>query len=164
MVRKAAKEDLEEILRVYRTAKAYMVKSGNPTQWEGGYPDCMLDGDIENGQLYVICGEDGTIHGAFAFVLGEDPSYRVIEDGAWRSDEPYGTIHRIGSDGKRKGLFFDCLNFCKGITPYIRIDTHSDNKTMQHLVEKYGFVRSGIIHIYDGSPRIAYEYLGEERQ
>ena len=42
MVQKARKEDLEEILRVYRTAKEYMVRSGNPTQWEEGYPDCKL--------------------------------------------------------------------------------------------------------------------------
>ena len=64
----------------------------------------------------------------------------------------------------RKGSFSECLNFCKGLISHIRIDTHHDNRTMQHLIEKHGFVRCGIIHIYDGSPRIAYEYLGEEGQ
>ena len=29
--------------------------------------------------------------------------------------------------------------------------------TMQHLLESNGFVRCGIIHIADGSPRIAYQ-------
>lgn len=32
--------------------------------------------------------------------LGEDESYRVIEDGAWHLDQPYGTIHRLASNGK----------------------------------------------------------------
>jgi len=159
MIRKAEKADLEEILRVYRAAKAYMVRSGNPTQWEEGYPDCVLGRDIENGDLYVLCGEDGAVHAAFAFILGEEPTYVVIEDGAWTSSAPYGTIHRLGSDGTVKGVFSQCLEFCKGISPYIRADTHHDNATMQHLLEKHGFVRRGIIHVYDGTPRIAYEYF-----
>ncbi|MCI8650867.1 MAG: N-acetyltransferase [Oscillospiraceae bacterium] len=159
MVRKAVQGDLQEILRVYRAAKDYMIRSGNPNQWEEGYPACMLEGDIQRGQLYVICAEDGTIHGVFAFIIGEDPTYEVIENGAWKSGERYGTIHRLGSDGEKKDIFSLCLNFCKGAIPYIRADTHHDNKTMQHVLEKHGFVPSGIIHIYDGSPRIAYEFF-----
>ena len=37
------------------------------------------------------------------------------------------------------------------------IDTHEKNKTMQHVVEKLGFKRCGIIYIEDGTPRIAYQ-------
>lgn len=159
MVRKAEKADLADILKIYRAAKAYMAATGNPTQWEEGYPDCRLDRDIEAGNLYVLCGEDGTVHAAFAFILGEEPDYAVIEDGSWTSSAPYGTIHRLGSDGTIRGVFSQCLEFCKGISPYIRADTHHDNRTMQHLLEKHGFVRRGIIHIYNGSPRIAYEYF-----
>jgi len=39
------------------------------------------------------------------------------------------------------------------------MDTHADNKPMQHLAEKHGFTRCGIIYTGDGSPRIAYELL-----
>lgn len=159
MVRKATREDLAAILRVYRAAKDYMIRSGNPNQWEEGYPDCVLDRDMERGQLYVLCGEDGVIHAAFVFILGEEPDYAAIEDGSWTSCAPYGTIHRLGSDGTGKGVFSQCLEFCKGLSPYIRADTHQDNTTMQHLLEKHGFVRRGIVHIYDGSPRIAYEFF-----
>lgn len=159
MIRKAEKGDLPEILRVYRAAKAYMVKSGNPKQWEEGYPDCVLDQDLEKGQLYVLCGERGAIHAAFVLALGEEPTYAVIEDGSWTSSAPYGTIHRLGSDGTERAVFTRCLEFCKGVVPYIRADTHYDNATMQHLFEKHGFVRRGVIHVYDGSPRIAYEYF-----
>lgn len=159
MIRRATKADLEDILKVYRAAKAYMVASGNPTQWEEGYPDCKLGRDIEQGNLYVLCGEEGTIHAAFAFILGDEPDYAVIEEGRWTSDMPYGTIHRLGSDGELKGVFAQCLEFCKKRSRYIRADTHHDNRTMQHVLEKNGFVRRGIVHIYDGSPRIAYEYF-----
>ena len=59
-----------------------------------------------------------------------------------------------------KGLFSQCLEFCRTICPEIRVDTHHDNRTMQHLAEKYGFQRCGIIYVRDGSPRIAYQYAG----
>lgn len=159
MIRKAEKKDLPEILRVYRAAKAYMVKSGNPTQWEEGYPDCVLDQDLEKGQLYVLCDKEGAIHAAFVFALGEDPTYAHIENGSWTSSAPYGTIHRLGSDGAIEGVFVQCLEFCRGISSHIRADTHADNKTMQHLLEKHGFLYRGIIYTGDGSPRLAYDYL-----
>ena len=41
----------------------------------------------------------------------------------------------------------------------LRADTHADNKVMQHLLESEGFTRCGIIHVEDGTPRIAYQRL-----
>lgn len=38
----------------------------------------------------------------------------------------------------------------------LRADTHADNKVMQHLLEKNGFVRCGNITLADGTSRIAY--------
>ncbi len=38
---------------------------------------------------------------------------RVIEDGAWPDNSPYGTIHRIAGDGQVKGLLQLCVAFCK---------------------------------------------------
>jgi hypothetical protein len=35
---------------------------------------------------------------------------------------------------------------------------------MQHVVEKHGFQRRGIIYIADGTPRIAYEYIEKTSQ
>ena len=32
----------------------------------------------------------------FVFIIGEDPTYDIIENGAWIDNErPYGTIHRM---------------------------------------------------------------------
>ncbi len=159
MIRKAAMEDMPAILKVYEAARAYMVRTGNPTQWGTTEPRReLLEEDICRGQLYAMCGEDGAIHAAFAFVMGEDPTYAVIEEGDWTSDEPYGTIHRLGSDGTLRGVVPACFAFCRTIIPCIRVDTHHDNLTMQHQVEKCGFRRCGVVHVYDGTPRIAYQY------
>ena len=39
----------------------------------------------------------------------------------------------------------------------VRIDTHRDNETMLHLIEKNGFIRCGIIIVDDGTERIAFQ-------
>lgn len=161
-VRNANMDDIEQIMEVYCLAKQYMVDSGNTTQWVNGYPSReMIEKDIDKQQFYV-CEEEGQIHGAFMFVIGEEPTYKVIEHGAWRNEDTYGTIHRLGSDGKCKGIFQKCLSFCRERNANLRADTHKDNRTMQHLLEKYGFTRCGIIYVADESPRIAYQLSDEE--
>ena len=156
-VRNAMPEDLDRIEEIYAYAREYMAKTGNPNQWgKTNPPHEWLVDDIEKQLLHVIENETG-IHGVFYFYIGEDPTYGEIEDGAWHSTVPYGTIHRIAS--RRKGLFEEALAFCRDKCAHIRVDTHGDNKPMQHLAEKYGFSRRGIIYVEDGTPRIAYELL-----
>ena len=157
-IRPARLEDLDEILKIYDHAKKFMAQTGNPTQWAGSYPQReLLEEDIENGGLYVVT-ENGGICGVFYFVIGPDPTYAVIENGAWHSDRTYGTIHRIAGNGTG-GLFGAALEFCRSQIDYLRIDTHDDNKVMQHVVTKHGFEACGIIYTDDGSPRIAYDRL-----
>jgi RimJ/RimL family protein N-acetyltransferase len=55
------------------------------------------------------------------------------------------------------GILRTAVEFCKKLSNHIRIDTHHDNVVMHNAVAKLGFVRSGIIHLANGSPRIAYE-------
>lgn len=156
-IRPAERADLERILEIYACARQFMAQNGNPTQWGNGYPKReMLEEDIRRGRLYAVTGEQ-TIHGVFYFVIGPDPTYEDI-DGAWHSDGTYGTIHRIAADGIG-GIFKTCLEYCRSRCDYLRVDTHEKNKPMQHQVEKYGFRRCGIIHVEDGSPRIAYDLI-----
>lgn len=154
----AKEEELSRILEIYDIAKAYMRESGNPNQWNGAYPDPeLLREDIRKQRLYVIK-KDGRIHGVFMLLLEEEPTYSYIEDGSWREGEtPYGTIHRLAGDGEVKGLFAKCVAFCEGKVKYLRADTHFDNHTMQHLLEKNGFERRGIIYLKNGDSRIAYQ-------
>lgn len=153
----AKETDLSRILEIYDIAKAYMRASGNPNQWNGAYPDPeTLRTDIEKQRLYVYK-KNGNIHGVFMLLLEEEPTYAYIEDGSWREETPYGTIHRLAGDGEVKGLFAKCVAFCEGKVKYLRADTHFDNHTMQHLLEKNGFERRGIIYLKNGDPRIAYQ-------
>ena len=158
-IRNACTADLERILEIYDIAKEYMRRSGNPHQWNGAYPDrATLEQDIRKGQLYVYC-QDGVIHGVFVMQVGDESTYAAIENGDWLNAEAYITIHRLAGDGTVKGIFEKCLAFCKAMSGNIRIDTHHDNHTMQHLAEKNGFQRCGIIHLANGAPRIAYQYV-----
>ncbi|QAT42989.1 N-acetyltransferase [Aminipila luticellarii] len=159
MIRLAKYEDLDTIMDVYEIARKYMADTGNATQWADSYPEReMLEKDIRHEQLFVYIDND-KIHGVFAFIIGPDETYSYIEDGSWKNEELYGTIHRIASDGTVKGLFGRCLDFCTQKISNLRIDTHHDNHTMQHLIETNGFERCGIIYVQDGSPRIAYQYV-----
>lgn len=165
MIRKARRDDMTAILGIYEAAREYMRSSGNPNQWGNSYPPLRtIEEDLANGELYVLCDDRDVPHAVFAFVTGDDPTYGEIQEGDWSSDEPYGAIHRVASDGTLKGVVAQCMAFCKGLIGHLRIDTHQDNRTMQHVLEKNGFVCCGIVHIADGSPRLAYQYLLEETE
>lgn len=156
-VRRAVPADLARIAELYRGARHFMRRSGNPTQWLGGYPGfAVVKADIRAGRCYVLS-EGNQIRGVFVFFLGEDPTYAVI-DGAWRQEGPYGVIHRVAGDGRTPGIFRRCFEFCREQAPSLRVDTHRDNLPMRRAVEKAGFQYRGIIHLADGSPRMAYEY------
>ena len=156
-IRQAEPSDLPAILRVYRVAKETMIRRGNPNQWPEGYPASAVPQDIEMDRCYVEQDDRGEIHGVFACIPGDDPMYRVITRGQWRNDRPYAAIHRVGSDGVMPGFFGRCVAFCRQISPELRVDTHADNRAMQHLAEKHGFCRCGEVYTAAGSPRIAYQ-------
>ncbi|MBF4807049.1 MAG: N-acetyltransferase, partial [Pseudoleptotrichia goodfellowii] len=86
-------------------------------------------------------------------------TYSIIKNGEWLSYEKYGTVHRVASNGKSKGIFNEIITFCESKISHLRIDTHKDNKIMQHLIEKNGFHKCGIIYVADGTSRLAYEKI-----
>ena len=156
-VRHSVPADLDEILRVIRAARAYMKATGNPTQWgDDRPPQSAIERDIAAGNSYVVTDPTGRVCGTFAFIIGDDATYRTI-DGAWLNDAPYGTVHRMAADGTSLGVFAAALNYCSPLVPNLRIDTHRDNATMLHLIEKHGFTRCGIITVDDGTERIAFQ-------
>ena len=157
-IRPAKSADLDKIEAIYAAARQFMRENGNPTQWNNGYPRReVLEADIRQERLYVAAADD-ELCGVFMFALGEDPTYSYMEGGSWRSDTPYGTIHRIAGDGSG-GVLAAAVDFGRQRINHLRIDTHEDNKIMQRGVAKHGFQRSGIIHLANGSPRIAYDLL-----
>ena len=92
----------------------------------------------------------------FALLPSPEPTYDVI-DGAWLTDEPYGVIHRMASCPEVHGIFSTIIDYAASRYAHLRIDTHRDNRIMQHLIEKHGFTYCGIIWLEDGTERLAYE-------
>ena len=158
IVRRSRVEDLARMLEIYDTARTFMRKSGNDSQWVNGYPAAtLLLDDISAGVSYVIV-SGNRIVGTFAFIVGDDPTYSEI-DGDWLNDKPYGTIHRIASDGSMRGIADACLKYCTSVINNIRIDTHKDNHPMLSWIRKTGFRYCGVIHLSDGTPREAFQLV-----
>ncbi|MDE5567429.1 MAG: GNAT family N-acetyltransferase [Muribaculaceae bacterium] len=157
-IRHASEADIEHIMPVYDSARAFMRRNGNITQWGNGYPSReQILTDIRAGVCYVGVDSDGRIAMVFAFIHGNDPTYTHIEDGSWLNDRPYATIHRIASSGLYGGMLRHCTDFCFSQIDNLRIDTHADNRPMQDALARLGFTRCGIIYIADGTPRTAYQ-------
>ena len=148
---------MAKILEVYAHAREFMAKNGNPTQWGDKYPSPeLLEEDIDTNRLFVYM-VNGRMQAVFAFILGPDPTYNVIEDGQWLNDTlPYGTIHRMASAGENRGIGKKVIEWCLEHCESLRADTHADNTYMQHTLEACGFVRCGTIYTEDGTPRWAY--------
>lgn len=157
-IRKARGEDLDRLMEIFGRARRFMESTGNASQWINGYPQRgLIAGEIEASHCHVCEDEQGRTVGTFCLIPGPDPTYSHIEEGAWPDDEPYYVIHRMASDGSRKGIATACIEWCSKQFPRLRADTHADNKVMQHLLTKNGFSRCGIIHVANGTPRIAFQ-------
>ena len=159
-IREARPTDITDIMQVMEAAKGIMRLSGNMHQWADGYPsETVILSDMEKGGGFVI--EDtGRIVGYFAFLPSPEPTYSNIYDGKWLDDvQSYHVIHRIASYPDVHGIFNDIMDFCFSHDANIRIDTHKDNRIMQHNIEKHGFTYCGIIYLANGDERLAYQKL-----
>ncbi len=161
-IRKSKPEDINQIMDCIDTARQLMRENGNQIQWTNGYPsrELMLE-SIENGFNFLILENDDVV-ATFDFIIGDDPNYSFIENGAWLNDEKYGVIHRLASNGKAKGVAKFCFEWCFNQFPNIRIDTHETNIPMQKVLEKLGYEKCGIIYVADGTPRLAFQKISDE--
>ena len=160
MFRGANRFELDQIMDIYARARAFMAQNGNPTQWGDTYPPReLIEEDILSNRLFV-CVINGELEAVFAFILGEDPTYKTIEDGHWLSSGPYGTLHRLASAGHRSGVGPPAIDWCLAPCASLRADTPPPHQLMQPALETPRFSRCGIIHLANGTPRIAYQKLG----
>ena len=160
-IRKTAESDLPVVLDIYAKARDFMARQGNPHQWgDGNWPSTeLIRSDIASGNSYV-CEAEGRVVGVFYFIAGPDvePTYAVIEDGAWLDNAPYGVVHRLAGDGSVRGVGRFCLDWAFRQCGHLRVDTHADNALMKRLLLEEGFVDCGLIRVArDGSLRLAFE-------
>ena len=160
-IRHAEARDLARMMALYEHARRFMAEHGNPNQWGPTRwpPEDLLRRDIAQGNSY-LCVQGDRIVGTFFFAMGPDiePTYRRIEDGAWRDPSPYGVVHRLAGDGSVRGTGAFCLDWAYRQCGHLRVDTHGDNQVLQNLLGKLGFVHCGTIYVEeDPYPRLAYE-------
>jgi len=150
--------DLQIIMEIYANARDFMNRTGNVKQWVNGYPSVSyIEEEINKGHSFVIENNNGEIVGTFCFIIGDEPTYNKIYKGNWLNNKEYGTVHRVASSGKEKGVGEACFKWCFRQFPNIRVDTHRDNKVMQNILAKLDFKYCGIIYVQDGSERLAYQ-------
>ncbi len=166
-LRIAAESDVPGIARLFDLARASLKEAGVP-QWQDGYPngsDALRD--IKAGHGCVLT-ENGETAAYACLAFGIEPTYNVIEDGAWLGEGDYGFLHRVAVDPKLRGrgaagLLFDELKRqarARGVR-IIRGDTHRLNLPMQRVMAKNGLEYRGVIYLEDGSERLAYECILE---
>lgn len=159
LIRKTTAPDLAYLDQLFDTCRQYMCAQGNPTQWDSNYPTAkVVEQDIASQNGYV-CVDPNTNEILASFALSTyEEQYDHLKNGHWHLDAPYVVVHRMGAlPEKGAGSFI-----FKELTaqyPYIRIDTHQDNKTMLHLLEKFGFKYCGIVHYEGYGDRVAYDYV-----
>ncbi len=149
-LRQAKTEDLELCVEILRSGREFQRQQGF-TQWADNFPDpTVIAEDIQKGCGFLLLQKDA-VAGYQYISLDGDPSYPKLE-GTWQKEGRYGVVHRIAfaPDFRGRGLStqaFDIIGrYCKEKgAKSLRLDTHPDNKRMQHVLEKAGFSYRGIV-------------------
>lgn len=162
-IRHTQPTDLPELLEIFANARRFMAENGNPNQWGDHTPTVdMLKADIGAGCSYV-CVQDGRIAATFFLSTAGEPTYRVIREGTWLDDAPYGVVHRIAAAQQGHGAAAYCLEWCLARCGNIRIDTHRDNRPMQRLLARLGYTYCGLIDLEEGrGERLAFQKRREK--
>lgn len=167
---KAKTQDIPSILEIVEEAKEYF-RSQGINQWQDGYPNAAsIAADIQNGYGFLLREKGDAVAYASISFDGE-PTYTVIEEGQWRSEEKYAVIHRVCVKNRYKGqgvasCFLEkAKELCREKhIHWIRMDTHKENQSMQKFLRKNGFELQGIIYLQNGDPRLAFDrYVSESR-
>ena len=153
-IRKAALNDVPAITQMIKNSKQYLKQQGI-NQWQEGYPNQeTIKKDVYAADDYVlVC--NGQIAGSACLIAGLEPNYLKI-NGQWVNGtyNRYVTIHRFTISDQFRGqhlarfLMSNLLSVAdlRGFKD-IRIDTHPQNKIMQHIILTNGFKYRGIIHV-----------------
>lgn len=163
-------EDLPRIMELVAQAQAWF-RQAEIDQWQDGYPTLTIfHNDLLTGQSYV--GEEGReilLSGCISFA-GE-PTYAHIYEGEWLDQAPYAVVHRLVVDAAHKGerLAEYFLDFADSLCRErkigsIRIDTHTDNRSMLRLLHRCGFIPCGRIVLESGANRQAFQRLVKAKE
>lgn len=144
-----------------------ILKDLNIDQWQDGYPNIeTLKQDLINHTGYLMINDNQEYIAYTSISCLKDEPYEAQD--FWNYDEPYASAHRIAIHSKYKGKGYASILFSliketsKELKmKSLRIDTHPDNKTMLHIINKNDFKYVGDVMVTDGL-RHAFEYNLEE--
>ncbi|MEG2052773.1 MAG: GNAT family N-acetyltransferase [Bacilli bacterium] len=169
MISLAQLKDIDNLLPILLDAKKLLKESHSP-QWQNDYPNKgVLIDDILSNQLFIYK-EENEILGFAVISSAIDHNYDEIYDGTWLTFfSSYLVIHRLAvkSSAHHKHIGKAFLDFAAELAKSkninsIRVDTHHLNLVMQHLLEKEGYIKVGIIHLLSEKidfKRLAYEKI-----
>ncbi|WP_390407708.1 GNAT family N-acetyltransferase [Lacticaseibacillus jixiensis] len=167
-VRPGTSADIAPILGIIQSAREFLA-SQHINQWQGTYPDrAAVEEDIANETNRVLI-VDGQVAGTASLIKGPDPYYKRIDGAGWIGDRDYMMIHRFAIDGHYRGqqlarFFMTALTSEAYALGYrdLRIDTHAQNKIMQHVILGAGYEFRGIVYLDEPVPeRNAYQLVLE---
>lgn len=162
---KAEKSDISEIMDIIKVAQKDLKEKGID-QWQNNYPnEEVIEDDIEKNNSYILKKEKNII-GTLALIFDKEETYEKIYEGDWLSYDKYAVIHRIAIDFKYRGTGL-ASEFLREIEKLVlskeiysvKVDTHRNNIVMRNFLMKNGYRECGIIYLYDGAERIAYEKI-----
>lgn len=160
-LKSAQPKDVAKCYAIIKAAKAFQREQGF-TQWTDDYPnESIIQDDVYTHKGYILT-VDNDIAGYMCIDFSGEPAYANIA-GAWNTEKPYAVVHRMafGEQYRDQGLSMVALtlveDLClsKGVN-CIRVDTDFQNMRMQHILEKCGFSKCGVI-VFQGSGKLAYD-------
>jgi GNAT superfamily N-acetyltransferase len=169
-IRPTTQNDLDAVMSIIEEARRTIAALGI-NQWQNGSPNrAMIEEDISLGQGRAVT-LNGEIVGTFALIFDGEPTYDIIEEGAWSLPDrtetgewSYLAIHRVAISvaSRGTGVSTAIIRYAETTAracgrASLRIDTHEGNVVMRRMLEKHGFVCRGVIHLDNGDPRVAYE-------
>ena len=166
-IRVAAPDDLEHIVAIIESGRAYLKAQGLP-QWQNGYGPNRTEAasDMERGRGYVL--EIAGRAGGYASLIPGPEGSPALFEGAWAgAGEHYTTIHRVALESAVRGAGLSAA-FLEGLIQAaqalgyqdIRIDTHPENVIMQKVIIKTGFQYRGVMQLpIPEGERWAYQLL-----
>jgi GNAT superfamily N-acetyltransferase len=155
MMRKAALEDLKDIMDIIKETIAEM-HSYNNYQWDESYPkEKDFIKDIQSGCLFAA-ERDGKLLGFVCVNKIEPVEYSKLN---WSSNEEAMVVHRmsVNPSSRRSGIGTELMNFTEELAlknniAYLKTDTYSINTKMNALFVKCGYKLVGEM-----------SFLGKER-
>jgi len=167
IIRKTEARDIPALVEIFAEARKTIAALGID-QWQNGYPNAaVVAEDIERSQSFVV-ETGGRVIATFAMLTNGEPTYDTIFDGQWETGDhaDYIALHRVAilvacrGQGISTKIIDHAVACARALERRsLRIDTHEGNVVMRKMLEHHGFVHCGTIHLADGAPRVAYEYV-----